>query len=95
MRSGVGGLGLAAAVRGADTVADGCSGYPEGCVHAQETGNGSPSYIWSPDLGLRLAGRIEAHTVHAQETGNPSCTWSLETPSAPLAIVSAQTLWKS
>ena len=24
-------------------------------VHAQETGNGSPSCTWSPDLGLWLA----------------------------------------
>ena len=38
MRSGVDGVGLAAVVRGADTVVGGggCSGYPEG-------GNGSPS----------------------------------------------------
>ena len=59
-----------------------CSGYPEGSVHAQETRNGSPSCTWSPDLGLGLAGRIEAHTVHEQETGNgsPSCMWSPETP---------------
>ena len=42
---------------GAISVAWGCSGYPEGCVHvvhAQETGNGSPSCTWSPDLGLGL-----------------------------------------
>ena len=51
-------------------------------VHAQETGNGSPSCTWSPEVGLGLAGRIKANTVHAQETGNgsPSCTWSPETP---------------
>ena len=74
--------------QGALIQSPGCSGYPEGCVHAvhaQDTGNGSPSCTWSPDLGLGLAGWFEAHTVHAQETGNgsPSSTWSPETPCAP------------